>query len=117
MPLQDFLLPLENVKFQSKTLVDYANKKYKVVFTDKRFILYAQRGHFVKSDDLVSERLDRLNGLEYSEKGLIFRSAKISIRGTTQLDIHGPISELKPLFHAMESIIKSTWHIGFIMKS
>ena len=51
MPLQDFLLPLENVKFQSKTLVDYANKKYKVVFTDKRFILYAQRGHFIKSDD------------------------------------------------------------------
>ena len=102
-----FFTSLENVKFQSKTLVDYANKKYKVVFTDKRFILYAQRGHFIKSDDLVSERLDRLNGLEYSEKGLMFRSARISIRGTTKLDIRGPISELKPLFHAMESIIKS----------
>ena len=37
----------------------------------------------------------------------MFRSARISIRGTTKLDIRGPISELKPLFHAMESIIKS----------
>jgi hypothetical protein len=107
MPLQDFLLPLENIKFQSKTLISYANKKYKVVMTDKRFILFAQRGHFLKSDDIVSERLDRLNGLEYSEKGLIFREARISIQGTTKIDIHGSISELKPLFHTMESIIKS----------
>ena len=112
MPLQDFLLPLENIKFQSKTLIHYADKKYKVVITDKRFILYAQRGHFLKSDDIVSERLDRLNGLEYSEKGLLFREARISIQGTTKMNVHGPISELKPLFHTMESIIKNVWKIS-----
>jgi hypothetical protein len=107
MPLRDFLIPLENVKFQSKSLISYADKKYKVILTDKRFILYARRGHFIKSDDIVSERLDRLNGLRYSERGVMFREAKISIQGTTKMDIHGPISELKPLFHTMESIIKN----------
>jgi hypothetical protein len=108
MALQDFLLPLENIKFQSKTLTHYANKKYKVIITDKRLILYARRGHFLKSDDMVSERLDRLSGLEYSEKGLMFREAKICLQGTTKIDINGPISELKPLFYTMESLIKSS---------
>lgn len=105
MPLQDFLLPSENVKFHSNTLVRYADKKYRVLITDKRIILFAQRGYLLKSDDIVSERLDRLNGLEYSEKGLIFRIAKISVQGITRLDLFGPTSELKPLFHNMQSLI------------
>jgi hypothetical protein len=105
MPLQDFLLPSENVKFHSNTLVRYADKKYRVLITDKRIILFAQRGYLLKSDDIVSERLDRLHGLEYSEKGLIFRIAKISVQGTTRIDIFGPTSELKPLFHNMQSLI------------
>ena len=105
MPLQDFLLPLENVKFYSNSLVRYADKKYRVLITDKRIILFAQRGYLLKSDDIVSERLDRLQGLEYSEKGLIFRIAKISVQGTTRIDIFGPTSELKPLFHNMQSLI------------
>jgi hypothetical protein len=106
LALQDFLLPQENIKFQSKTLIHYANKTYRVIITDKRFILYARRGHFLKSDDIISERLDSLSGLEYSEKGIIFREAKICLQGTTKIDIHGPISELKPLFHTMESLVK-----------
>src|ERR1051326_1250567 len=105
--LKAFLLPQESIRFVGKKTLRYADKKYQVVITDKRFILYAQRGHFLKSDDIVSERLDRLNGLEYSEKGVMFREARISIQGTTKMNVHGPISELKPLFHTMESIIKN----------
>jgi hypothetical protein len=108
MPLQDFLLPSENVKFYSNSLVRYGNKKYRVLITDKRLILYAQRGYFIKSDDIVSEGLDRIQGLEYSEKGFIFRMAKISIQCLTKLELYGPISEINPLFHSMQSLI----HIG-----
>ena len=107
MPLQDFLLPSENVKFHSNCSVRYGGKKYHVLITDKRIILFAQRGHILKSDDIVSERLDRLSGLEYSEKGVMFRMSKISIQGTTRIDIHGPASELKPMFHNMQSLINS----------
>lgn len=107
MPLQDFLLPLENVKFYSKSSVRYGSKKYHVLITDKRIILFAQRGHLLRSDDIVSERLDRLQGLEYSEKGIMFKIARISIHGTTRIDIHGPSSELKPMFYNMQSLINS----------
>ena len=105
MTLQDFLLPLENVKFHSRTFVQYADKKYKVLVSDKRIILYAQRGHLLKSDDIVSERIDRLQGIEYTEKGLIFRTARIYIQGTTKIEILGPISEIKPLFHNLQTLI------------
>lgn len=107
MPLRDFLLPLENVKFHSKSLVRYGDKRYHVLITDKRIILFAQRGHLLKSDDIVSERLDRLYGLEYSEKGLIFRLARITVQGTTRMDIYGPPSEIKPLFHNMQSLVSN----------
>ena len=56
-----------------------------MLITDKRLILFAQRGYILRSDDIVSERLDRLQGLEYSEKGLLFRTAKISIQGTSKI--------------------------------
>ena len=107
MPLRDYLLPLENVKFHSTSLVRYGVKKYNVLITDKRIILFAQRGHLLKSDDIVSERLDRLYGLEYSEKGLIFRLARITVQGTTRMDLYGPPSEIKPLFHNMQSLVSN----------
>lgn len=105
MPLQDFLLPSENVKFYSTSLVRYGIKKYRVLITDKRLILYARRGHIIKSDDIVSEGLDKIQGIEYSERGFIFRMAKITIQCLTKLELYGPISEINPLFHTMQSLI------------
>ena len=105
MPLQDYLLPFENVKFYSKTSLLYGSKRYNVLITDKRLILFSRRGYILRSDDIVSERLDRLQGLEYSEKGLLFRTAKISIQGTSKFEIQGSPSEMKPLFQNLQSVI------------
>ena len=105
MPLQDYLLPLENVKFYSKTSVLYGGKRYNILVTDKRLILFAQRGYILKSDDIVSEGLDSIQGLEYSEKGLLFRRAKISIQGTSKLEVRASPSEMKPLFHSLQSVV------------
>jgi hypothetical protein len=105
MPLQDYLLPMENVKFYSKTSVLHGDKKYNVLVTDKRLILFAQRGYIRKSDDIVSERLDRIHGVEYSEKGLISRIAKILIQGISKVEIQGSPSEIKPLFQSLHSVV------------
>ena len=105
MTLNDFLLPVENVKFYGKCPVEYSGKKYKLLMTDRRIILFAKRGHIHKSNDIVSERLDRLHGLEYSEKGFLFRKAKICIQGTEKLEIQGPVSELKILFSSAQKLV------------
>jgi hypothetical protein len=105
LALQDYLLPLENIKFNSKTSVSYGGKKYNVLVTDKRLLLFAQRGYLLRSDDIVSERLDRLQGLEYSEKGLLYKTAKILIQGSSKLEIKGSPTELKPLFQNIQAIL------------
>jgi reverse gyrase len=105
MPLQDYLLPLENIKFYSKSSVTYGDKRYNVLVTDKRLILFAQRGHILRSDDIVSERLDRLQGVEYSEKGLLFKKAKISVHGASKMEMQGSPSEIKPLYQSIHSIV------------
>jgi hypothetical protein len=107
MTLQDYLLPFENIKFYSKSSSIYGGKRYNVLITDKRLILFAQRGHILRSDDVVSERLDRLQGVEYSEKGVLFKRAKISVQGSSKMEIRGSPSELKPLFQSVQSIVNS----------
>jgi hypothetical protein len=108
MVLDDFLLPAENIRFSSKDeIVEYGEKKYKVLVTDKRLILYARRGTLVRSDDIVSERLDSLYGLKYFERGLLFRSAAISIQGSVKLEIRGSPSNLKPLYHSLQALVNN----------
>lgn len=107
MVLDDFLLPAENMRFSSdQEIAEYGDKKYRVFVTDKRLILYARRGTLIKSDDIVSERLEVLHGLKYLERGMLFRSASISIQGNVKLEIRGSPSKIKPLYHSLQSIIK-----------
>lgn len=105
MPLRDYLLTNENIKFQSHCRVRYGERLYRIVVTDLRIILFAQRGTFLKSDDVVTEPIDKLNGVEYFEKGFIFRNAKLSIQGTTKLDLFGPTADLKVLFNTLQSVL------------
>ncbi|MEO9295412.1 MAG: hypothetical protein ABI347_07415 [Nitrososphaera sp.] len=107
MPLSDFLLPSENVKFASEQDVEYGEKKYNVYVTDKRLILYARRGLVMRSDDIVSERLESIHGVKYRETGFPFKTATISVWGTSTIDMKGPASRIKPLFHSLQSMVNN----------
>nr|MBA3749757.1 PH domain-containing protein [Nitrosopumilus sp.] len=90
MPLRDYLVPEEQIKFICKRDIEYANKKYYLVITNKRILLYKKKGILNKSEDVICEKLERLEGLEYKEKGGLFNLAKISIKGGIKIDIKGP---------------------------
>lgn len=108
MVLDDFLLPAEDVRFSSKDeIVEYGDKKYKVLVTNKRLILHARRGLLARSDDIVSERLDSLHEIKYLERGLVFRSAAISVQGSTKLEIRGSPPVLKPLYHSLQAAVNN----------
>lgn len=105
MPLSDFLLPAENVRFASEQEVEFAEKRYSVYVTDRRLILYARRGLLMRSDDIISERLEAIHGVKYRESGFPFRTATISVIGTSALEIKGPPSRMKPLFQSLQSVV------------
>ncbi len=106
MPLRDYLVPEEQIKFICKRDIEYANKKYFLVITNKRLLLYKERGILNKSEDIVCEKLERLGGLEYKEKrGLLCNLAKISITGGMKINIKGPSEEVKSMFQVLEGLI------------
>lgn len=94
-------MPGEEIKFQSTEGVRFGEKRYRVVLTDRRILLYAQRGMLLKTDDVVTQKLDELHGIKYSEQGVLEKRGTIRIEGRTALDLRGRATEIKALYQQM----------------
>jgi len=102
LPFEDYLMPGEEVRFQSGRAVRFGAKRYRVILSDRRILLYAQRGMLFKNDDVVTQRLADLQGVKYSEKGLIERKGIIHVQSMkTEMDLSGPADEIKALYQQM----------------
>ena len=102
MTLRDFLMPGEEIRFRSARSVRYGIKAYQVILSDRRLLLFARRGAFFKSDDDVSQRLEELQGVRYSEQGIIGKKGTIRVQGQkTEMDLTGPALEIKTLYQQM----------------
>lgn len=102
MVLEDYLQPGEEIKFQSTGAVRHGNKPYQVVMTDRRILLYARRGLVSKSDDVVTQKFADLQGIKYSEKGLVGKTGTIHIQGLkTDMQLTGSAAEVKALYQSM----------------
>lgn len=60
LPIEDYLMPAEEIKLNGAGHVNYAGKLYQLIVTDKRILLDARRGMISKSDDVVSVKLEEL---------------------------------------------------------
>lgn len=101
MPLNDYLMPGEQTRFHSTGRVRFGVKHYHVILTDRRLLLYAQRGILVKNDEVISQRLEELQGIKFSEQGIIDRKGIIRIEGKTRMDLEGSAKEMKALYLQM----------------
>jgi hypothetical protein len=81
--------------------VRYGAKKYHVILTDRRLLLYAQRGVLFKNDDVITQKLDELQGIKYSEEGIIDKRGTIGIEGKTRMELKGSAKEMKALYQQM----------------
>lgn len=105
LALKEILLPQENIMFRTKTKLKCTEKKYNIIITNFRVLLYSERGRFFKSPDVISERLESIYGIEYNEEGILFKTSKIRIQGGIRFEISGPLSEVKPVFNFMQTMI------------
>ena len=108
LALKEILLPQENIMFRTKTKLKCTEKKYNIIITNFRVLLYSERGRIFKSPDVISERLESIYGIEYNEEGIIFKTSKIRIQGGIRFEISGPLSEVKPVFNFIQTIINRT---------
>jgi len=105
MPLEDFLLPGEDIRFQSYQNVKYGDKEYQVIVTNKRLMLYARRGLLFKKDDVVSIQLKELQGIKYREKGIINKKGILEVHGRTLLQLIGPADDIRALYQQLLQFI------------
>jgi len=102
MTLRDYLMPGEEVKFSSRRNVRYGTKRYQVILSDRRILLYAERGALFKNDDVIVQRLDDLQGVRYTEEGIIAKRGTIRVQGfKSEMDLSGPTEEIKTLYQQM----------------
>src|ERR1044071_3648101 len=91
--------------FRSKTKLKFTEKKYHIIITNLRILLYSERGRFFKSSYVISEILVSIYGLEYNEEGIFFKTYKIRIQGGIRFQISGHLSDVKPVFNFIQSIV------------
>ena len=101
MPLEDYLTPGEQIRFQSSGGVRFGKNRYHVVITDRRILLYARRGFMAVNDEVVTQKTDDLHGIRYSEEGFIGKRGIIHIEGKTKMDLWGPATEIKTIYQQM----------------
>lgn len=102
MTLRDYLMPGEEIRFHSAHPVRFGAKSYHVILSDRRILLFARRGALFKNDDIVSQKLDELQGVKYSERGIIGKRGTIRVQGhKTEMDLTGPALEIKTLYQQM----------------
>jgi hypothetical protein len=101
MPLEDYLMPNENIRYQSDFDVIYGDKAYTVVLTDIRLILYSRRGLLFKSDDVVTEAIRDIQGIKYKETGMLIKSSYLEILSKSRIVLSGNRAALKTLYQRL----------------
>lgn len=104
MSIEDFLLLNEEVKFISKTSVEYNKQKYKLILTNKRLILHKRS--LLRKDTLLSWKLEDVEGIKYEERGLINKKGVISIFAKSKIDLTGTAKEMKTLYQQLLRFIE-----------
>jgi len=101
LPLEDYLMPNENIRYQSEFDVQFAGKYYTVVLTDIRLILYARKGLFFKSDDVVTEAIRDIQGIKYKEVGMFVKTAELIISSRSKFVLTGNQASMKALYQRL----------------
>ena len=95
-------MPGEEIRFRSTGAVHYGKKAYQVLLSDRRILLFARRGAFFKSDDIVSQKLGDLQGIKYSEGGILGKRGTIHVQSQkAEMDLSGPAEEIKALYQQL----------------
>ena len=64
MPIENFLLPDENLLYWSDFLVTYEEARYKMYITNLRLLLYSETGLVFKKENVITENFRQITGLQ-----------------------------------------------------
>ncbi|MDG6223342.1 MAG: hypothetical protein IAX21_03260 [Candidatus Bathyarchaeota archaeon] len=103
MVLSDFLYPDETIVFQSRK-IESLNDNFFFYITDQRILLHRRRGVMFKKDRIISERLENISTMQYTEVGVLRKKGVLRIDTySKKMDpIVGNVSDVKAIWQEMQ---------------
>ncbi|MEM2975401.1 MAG: zinc ribbon domain-containing protein [Candidatus Bathyarchaeia archaeon] len=107
MVLKDFLLPQENIEYQSLGKIKHLEETFKCYITNQRLLLYRIKGLLLKKEKVIAERLENIIALHYEEIGILRRKGFLSIEMPgRKLVFEGSVRDVKAIWKQLEKHTK-----------
>lgn len=105
--LKDFLFPDETIVFQSNKITSLKDNFFFFI-TDQRILLYRRRGVLLKKDRIISERIENINTMHYSERGTLRKKGVLRIETySKKMDpIIGKVPDVKAIWQELQKYIR-----------
>lgn len=109
MPLEEFLLPKESIRYTGTEEVEYEESTYNLFITNIRLILYSRKGLVLRKERIVSERLTEIQDVHYSArvKGLEMNKGILTVETSKKkLDMTGTRDNIKQVSEELKKYIE-----------
>jgi len=104
MPLEDFLMPGESIRYRSPEMVEYQGDTYEFCITDRRLIWYKRAGLIFKSDRVIAENIGDVEGIKFIEKGVLSKKGIIQITtARKKLEFSGPKNAMMAIYQELQT--------------
>ena len=106
MPLEDFLMPGEGIRYTSADVVDYQGAQYFFMITDRRVLWYRQTGLIFKKDNVISENISDIVDMRYNEKGILSKKGIVNLTTTRKkIDFSGRKESIMEIYKELQQFI------------
>lgn len=79
MALAQFLMPGEEIRYESSGAVRHGRTTFSLYVTGERLLLHAVAGRLVPKEKVVAERLADIDSMEYSEEGVFGKRGRLTV--------------------------------------
>ena len=106
MPLEDFLMPGESVRYSSPEPVNYQGGFYYFMITDRRVLWHRQTGMIFKKDNVISENISDIIDMAYNEKGILTKKGLVNLTTTRKkLELSGKKESIMEIYKELQQFI------------
>jgi len=105
--LTDFLYPGETIVFQSNK-IESLNDNFFFYITDQRILLHRRRGVLFKKDRIISERIENVSTMQYTETGVLRKKGVLRIDTySKKMDpLVGSVVDIKAIWQELQKYIR-----------
>ena len=104
MALENLLLPGETVKYRSPGKVRIGSRKYELITTEKRLILYRRVGTVFKREEFKADSIPEIQAISYREDGNLLKrgTVKMKVQGGGYLAYSGPVATIRTVYNEFQ---------------